>query len=64
MLNELGIVPLPARVALPTVHKKFDADGQPTDTRFEENVQRMVNELSWYADALLTQKNTVGSVPK
>ena len=52
------MISLPVRVSLPTVHKKFDDDGQPNDTRFQENVQRLANELSWYADALKNQKAT------
>lgn len=63
-LNELGMISLPVRVALPTVHTKFDSEGQPTDTRFQDNVQRMVDELVWYADALNNQKTTSGNVPK
>lgn len=59
-LNELGIVPLPSRVALPVVHKKFDEQFQPTDEKFQANVQRMADELAWYAEALASRKETAG----
>lgn len=60
-LNELGIIPLPSRVALPTVHKKFDAEtSEPTDERFKAAVQRMAHELAWYTEALSNQKVASG----
>lgn len=63
-LSELGIISLPVRVTLPTVHTKFDDDEQPNDTRFKESVERMVKELVWYAEALSTQKMTSNEIPK
>lgn len=62
-LSELGMIALPVRVSLPTVHKKFEEDGQPNDTRFQDNVQRLATELSWYADALKNQK-AASEIPK
>ena len=64
LLNELGLVPVPARVALPVVHKKFEEDGSPNDDRFKEQVDRMAKELTWYAEALANQNTTTGAVPK
>lgn len=63
-LSELGMISLPARVSLPTVHTKFDESGQPNDTRFQSNVQRLVTELSWYADALKNQRAISQDIPK
>ena len=57
------MISLPVRVSLPTVHTKFDAEGQPTDQRFQDNVQRMTSELAWYAEALKNQKD-VHDAPK
>lgn len=63
-LSELGMISLPVRVALPAVHKKFDEGGQPNDARFQDNVLRLVNELSWYVDALCNKKNMSQDIPK
>ena len=60
-VSELGMISLPTRVSLPTVHTKFDADGNASDERFQDNVQKMIKDLSWYADALRAQKETAGA---
>jgi len=59
-LNELGLVVLPSRAALANVHKKCDDQGRVTDERFEKNVMKLVDELSWYAEAMANKKNSSG----
>lgn len=59
-LSELGMVALPSRVSLPTVHTKFNESGEPNNQRFQDSVDRMAKELSWYVDALKNAKETQG----
>lgn len=60
-LSELGMIALPSRVALPTVHTKFDEAGEPNNQRFQESVERMAKELTWYVNALKTAKESGNS---
>jgi len=60
-LNELGMVPLPSRVVVPTVQKKFDENQQPTCERLQNSVDKMTTELSWYVDALRNHKKEAGN---
>lgn len=46
------MIALPSRVTLPSVHTKFTSNGGPNNKRFTLSVDRMIKELSWYAEAL------------
>ena len=55
------MVPLPSRVVVPTVQKKFDENQQPTCERLKNSVDKMTTELSWYVDALRNHKKEAGN---
>lgn len=59
-LSELGMIALPSRVALPTVHTKFDGAGEPNNDRFQTSVEKMTKELKWYVEALKNAKDSAG----
>lgn len=54
--SELGIVTIPSYVGIPTVGEHFDADGTSKTERIANNVNKLVNEVGWYAKALGTYK--------
>jgi NAD(P)H-dependent FMN reductase len=57
MLGELGMASIPSIFPVPTVQSAFAEDGTPTDARTHERVQKFLDELEWYAEALRAQRN-------
>lgn len=54
ILGELGMVTVSIMFAISQVGRSFDEDGADAtdDKRYERRVERFLNELEWYADAL------------
>ncbi len=52
MLGELGTVSIPSIFPVPAVQDAFAEDGTPTDPKTHARVEKFLDELEWYADAL------------
>lgn len=52
MLGELGTVSIPSIFPIPTVQSAFAEDGTPTDPKMHTRVQKFLDELEWYGNAL------------
>ena len=74
MLGELGMSSIPSIFPVPAVQKAFAEDGTPVDQAMNKRVEKFMNELEWYAEALRDKRNKpkrseceaqelVGSVP-
>ena len=51
-LAELGTVSIPSLFPIPKVQSAFDDTGRALDPAWEKRVQRFLDELEWYAEAL------------
>jgi NAD(P)H-dependent FMN reductase len=60
ILGELGMVTSSILFSISAVHKSFDNEGNDiTEGKsYERRVERFLNELSWYADALAAKRAT------
>ncbi|KAF2352980.1 NADPH-dependent FMN reductase-like [Trinorchestia longiramus] len=58
-LGELGLVPIPKQLTIPTVSQVLDAEGQCSDKRMESTAEGLVAELVWYGGALKSYKAAV-----
>jgi NAD(P)H-dependent FMN reductase len=54
--SELGIVPIPTYVGIPSVNEHFDEDGTSKTERIANNITKLVKEVGWYAQALGSYK--------
>lgn len=61
-MNELGLVNIPTGVNIPVVQKAFTENGETNEDKVIERVDKLINELKWYAEALNAQK-LVGAPP-
>lgn len=52
VLAEVGLVTIPSVFPMSHVGRSFDADGNARAEAYERRVQRFLNELEWYAEAL------------
>ena len=59
-LGDFGVLLLPTKPYLTSVHTKLDAEGGVKDEKFQDMVQKMAKELVWYADAIREHKQTSG----
>ncbi|XP_037035138.1 FMN-dependent NADPH-azoreductase-like isoform X2 [Bradysia coprophila] len=48
----LGLVHIPSGVTIPTVQNSFNENGETTDEGIVRRVDKLVDELKWYAEAL------------
>jgi len=53
VLLNLGAVPIPAGMSVPHIDRAFDGEGNALDEAFEGRADRFLEELVWYAKALL-----------
>ena len=51
-LAELGTVTIPSLFPVPKVQSAFDEDGTALDPTYDKRVQRFLDELEWFAQAL------------
>jgi NAD(P)H-dependent FMN reductase len=51
-LAELGTVTIPSLFPVPKVQSAFDEDGTALDPAYDKRVQRFLDELEWFAQAL------------
>mgnify|MGYP001580120109 CR=1 FL=1 len=51
-LGELGIVTTKTMFGIPNIHSAFDSNGKPQDDFLHSKVNRFLDELEWYANAL------------
>ena len=56
VILNLGAVPIPSAVTVPNIEAALGADGASIDEAFERRGDRFVEELLWYAEALLRQR--------
>lgn len=47
---------IPSTVTIPTVQKTFTENGETTEEKIVEKVDKLITELKWYVDALNAQK--------
>ena len=55
------MIALPSRLVVPTVHTKVDGEGVIADAKFQTNVDKLANELHWYAETLADKKRDTGA---
>ncbi|ODM93600.1 NAD(P)H-dependent FMN reductase C4B3.06c [Orchesella cincta] len=58
-VSELGMVSVPAYVAIPTAQLSIEADGTCSSERISNNLTKLVKEVEWYASALQNHKANV-----
>lgn len=58
----LGLVHTPTGVTIPTVQKAFNEKGETTDEKLVQRVDKLVDELKWYVEAL-NAKRAVSAPP-
>ena len=56
----LGGTPIPATCAVSKVQEAFDVEGRLQDSRLENRIDSLIQELLWYAEALATQRKKSG----
>jgi NAD(P)H-dependent FMN reductase len=61
-LGDFGVVVLPTKPFLTTVHTKLDDKDGVKDEKFQNMVQKMTKELVWYTAAIREHKQTSGSI--
>jgi NAD(P)H-dependent FMN reductase len=52
ILGELGMVTIPSMFPVSNVQAAFDEDGAAFDEAYPRRIERFLDELEWYADAL------------
>jgi len=57
MLGELGTVSIPSIFPVPHVQQAFAEDGTPADPKTRDRVQKFLDELEWYGEALRAHRN-------
>lgn len=50
------MIKIPTEVTIPTVQKAFNENGETTEEKIVQRVDKMVTELKWYVEALKAQK--------
>lgn len=58
ILGELGMVTVSIMFAISSIYKTFEEDGSDPDGTYTKRIDRFLNELDWYADALKTKRET------
>ncbi len=61
ILGELGMVTPSIMFAVSAVHKNFELDGTANDNAYPRRVERFLDELEWYADALKRKRDADGT---
>lgn len=58
----LGMVHIPSGVNIPTVQNTFNENGETTDEATVRRVDKLVDELKWYVEAL-SEKRAICAPP-
>lgn len=58
ILGELGMVTVSIMFAVSSIYKTFEDDGSDPEGVYTKRIDRFLNELDWYADALKTKRET------
>ncbi|WP_132250508.1 NADPH-dependent FMN reductase [Methylobacterium segetis] len=56
MLSELGAPSIPSLLPIPQIHKALDEEGRPAEERLARNAGKVLDELTWYAEALRARR--------
>ena len=59
---ELGSVAVPNPVSIPKVHENFAENGKTSNSHIIDNVEKYIQKLEWYAEALKEQKKKAGTL--
>ncbi|XP_042868125.1 uncharacterized protein LOC122250657 [Penaeus japonicus] len=59
-LSELGMISTPSVCIIPQVMGKFDTEGICSDERIQKNLEKVVAEIQWYANAIEEKKQASG----
>lgn len=60
VLSEVGLVTTPSLFPMSRIHKSFDEAGKALEASYERRVQKFLDELEWYAQALKAQRDKGG----
>jgi NAD(P)H-dependent FMN reductase len=52
MLSEIGLVTIPSTFPVSKIRETFDENGKALDPAYDRRIQRFLNELEWYSNAL------------
>jgi hypothetical protein len=55
-----SLVTVPSVFAMPKVGQSFAEDGTPSEAGWERRTERFLDEIEWYAEALVTQRQKKG----
>ncbi len=56
VLGELGMVTIPSMFPISRIGASFDEDGAATDETYDRRVEKFLDELAWYAEALSARR--------
>ena len=57
----LGGLPIPDKLPISHVQEVFDEDGELFDLKFKTKLESFINELVWYTEAMVNQKQLLSS---
>ena len=52
IILHMGGVPIPASLMVPNVQQAFDAEGNPTDPKLNQQAKAFLDELLWFTEAI------------
>ncbi len=55
IILHMGGVPIPASLMVPNVQQAFDAEGNPTDPKLNQQAKAFLDELLWFTEAIANQ---------
>ncbi len=58
ILGELGMVTTSTMFPVSKIQDQFDEDGNDPEGKYAKRIQRFLNELEWYTEALKRQRET------
>ena len=56
MLAELGMPSIPSTFPISKIHETMSDDGKALDENYNKRIERFIDELEWYAEALKEQR--------
>jgi NAD(P)H-dependent FMN reductase len=60
VLGEVGLVTIPSIFPVPKVGEAFKEDGTANDDAWPKRIEKFLDELEWYAEALAIQRERKG----
>ncbi|NET44481.1 MAG: NAD(P)H-dependent oxidoreductase [Okeania sp. SIO2B3] len=60
----LGALPIPDKLPVTNVKELFDENGNLSDLKFKTRLESFINELIWYTEAMVNQKQSISLVKK